>query len=158
MQYLTCSVLSLKKKICFFLLFYTSPTVTSLMYLDRFEEFHMPVLEVPWCHTVPTGWSTSTFPWRSDRILNLQVSGEMDWCGGPVTWPPNFPDLTSLGCFGGASRMLSAYHHRLSLATTFQQDENCSGTVTLNLLKNKWTETEYRYIFWATLSALIERS
>lgn len=145
----TCFVLCPKKR-CLVLLFYALPIVTGVIYLYRFEEFHMPILEVSWWYSVPTRWSTSTFPWRNDTLPKLQVSREIDWWMWACQLSTKFPDLR------GTSRMLCTCHRWLPLAIISQQDKNCSVSVTLNLLKDMWTETEYWYKCWATFSALIE--
>jgi hypothetical protein len=92
-------------------------------------------------------------------FLNRKFPEKWTGRGGPITWPPCLPDLTSLDIFFWGYIKDTVYMSPLAttLSEFFGRIRDAVAIVTLDVLNTMWTEIEYRYdICQATHGALTE--
>jgi hypothetical protein len=122
------------------------------------EEFLMPILEEVGPDDMLFQQAGVAPHFHKEDFLNRKSPEKWIDRGRPITWPLRSPDLTPLDYFFWGSIKDALYVP--PLATTLPElagsIRDTVATVTLDLLNNVWTETEYRYICRDSHGALIE--
>jgi len=81
-------------------LFFTEPTVTGISYLDMLENYIMPKeqQDMDRDFIFQQGGAPPHFHCRVTSYLNCTVVAQIGH-GGTIAWPPQSPDLNTLGLF-----------------------------------------------------------
>ncbi|KAJ4434895.1 hypothetical protein ANN_23466 [Periplaneta americana] len=123
-------------------------TVRSGPYLDMLENFSEPQLQQENNMSIVFQQDSAPPHWATDVRYYLDETFGNNWCGrgGPITWPPNSPDMTTPDFFPWgfvknyvyAQRPSDIHDFRAKIFSAFEK-------VTPEMLDHTWEELASRY-------------
>jgi hypothetical protein len=138
--------------------FYAEKTMTAMIYLDTLQLYLLPQMEDPQPDVI---FQQDGAPPHFARIfrefLDLHFTGRWVAPDGPILCPPRSPDITPLGFFQWEYAKYIAYKIPVtSLDELKHRFVAAIETVTPQMLKNSWRETECSDILCAKKGSRVD--